>query len=61
MKWKEFCHMSIEERELFFSIIEEAYLKGMTSSELSVESLFDEIKQKLTPILAKEAAGQKEV
>lgn len=53
--------MSIEERELFFSIIEEAYLKGMTCSELSVESLFDEIKQKLTPILAKNILGQGEV
>jgi hypothetical protein len=61
MKWKEFCHMSIEERELFFSIIEEAYLKGMTSSDLSVESLVNEIKQKLTPILAKETLGQGEV
>jgi hypothetical protein len=61
MKWKEFCHMSIEERELFFSIIEEAYLKGMTSSDLSVESLVDEIKQKLTPIIAKETLGQGEV
>jgi hypothetical protein len=61
MKWKEFCHMSIEERELFFSIIEEAYLKGMTSSDLSVESLVDEIKQKLTPIIAKETLGQEEV
>jgi hypothetical protein len=53
--------MSIEERELFFSIIEEAYLKGITSSELSVESLVDEIKQKLTPILAKELSEQREV
>jgi hypothetical protein len=53
--------MSIEERELFFSIIEEAYLKGMTSSDLSVESLVDEIKQKLTPIIAKETLGQGEV
>jgi hypothetical protein len=61
MKWKEFCHMSIEERELFFSIIEEAYLKGMTSSDLSVESLVDEIKQKLTPIIAKDTLGQGEV
>jgi hypothetical protein len=61
MKWKEFCHMSIEERELFFSIIEEAYLKGMTSSDLSVESLVNEIKQKLTPIIAKETLGQGEV
>jgi hypothetical protein len=61
MKWKEFCHMSIEERELFYSIIEEAYLRGMTSSELTVDSLVDEIKQKLLPILAKDKIGQGEV
>jgi hypothetical protein len=61
MKWKEFCHMSIEERELFYSIIEEAYLRGMTSSELSVDSLVNEIKQKLLPILAKDKIGQGEV
>jgi hypothetical protein len=61
MKWKEFCHMSIEERELFYSIIEEAYLRGMTSSELTVDSLVDEIKQKLLPILAKDIIGQGEV
>jgi hypothetical protein len=61
MKWKEFCHMSIEERELFFSIIEEAYLRGITSNELSVDSLVNEIKQKLLPILAKDKIGQGEV
>jgi hypothetical protein len=61
MKWKEFCHMSIEERELFYSIIEEAYLRGMTSSELTVDSLVNEIKQKLLPILAKDKIGQGEV
>jgi hypothetical protein len=53
--------MSIEERELFYSIIEEAYLRGMTSSELTVDSLVDEIKQKLLPILAKDIIGQGEV
>jgi hypothetical protein len=61
MKWKEFCHMSIEERELFFSIIEDAYLRGITSNELSVETLVNEIKQKLMPILAKDIIGQGEV
>jgi hypothetical protein len=61
MKWKEFCHMSIEERELFFSIIEDAYLRGITSNELSVETLVNEIKQKLMPILAKDKIGQGEV
>jgi hypothetical protein len=61
MNWKEFCHMSIEERELFFSIIEDAYLRGITSNELSVETLVNEIKQKLMPILAKDKIGQGEV
>jgi hypothetical protein len=60
MDWKEFCHMSIEERELFFLIIEEAYLRGITSNELSVEGLVNEIKQKLTPILTKNILGQGE-
>jgi hypothetical protein len=52
--------MSIEERELFFSIIEEAYLKGINSSELSVEGLVDEIKMKLAPILTKNILAEGE-
>ncbi|CAG9608469.1 hypothetical protein [Pseudoneobacillus rhizosphaerae] len=53
--------MSIEERELFFSIMKDAYLRGITSNELSVETLVNEIKQKLMPILAKDIIGQGEV
>lgn len=55
------CLMSIEERELFFSIMKDAYLRGITSNELSVETLVNEIKQKLMPILAKDIIGQGEV
>lgn len=58
---KEFCHMSTEERELYVSIIEEAYKIGTTSIDISVESLFSEIKQKLIPVLEKSLRVQKEV
>lgn len=53
--------MSNEEKELFFSIIEEAYLKGRNSRDISVEGLINELKQKLIPVLAKNQSIQKEV
>jgi hypothetical protein len=53
--------MSNEEKELFFSIIEEVYQLGTTSIDISVEGLINEIKQKLIPVLAKDISLQKEV
>jgi hypothetical protein len=53
--------MSNEEKELFFSILEEAYQKGMTSSDISVDSLYNEIKQKLSAVIAKKHHMRKEV
>jgi hypothetical protein len=46
--------MSTEERELYFSIIEEVYQKGTSGTEISVEALFDDIRKKLSPLLIKD-------
>lgn len=51
--------MSTEEKDLFFSILEEAYQKGITSRDLSVESLFNELKEKLIPVFGKDTEVQK--
>ncbi|HLO11951.1 MAG TPA: hypothetical protein VK190_06930 [Pseudoneobacillus sp.] len=53
--------MSEEDKELFFLIMEEAYQKGITSGDLSVESFIIEIRQKLIPVFLKEMPIQKEV
>lgn len=52
--------MSNEQQELFLSIIIDAYQKGTTSRDISVESLFNEIKQKLVKIVDNEITSQKE-
>jgi hypothetical protein len=52
--------MSDEEKELFFTIMEEAYQKGISNRDISVEGLFNEIKQKLIPVLTKGIEIQKE-
>jgi hypothetical protein len=46
--------MSTEEKELYFSIMEEIYLKGTTSSDISVESLLSDLRKKLIPVMMKE-------
>jgi hypothetical protein len=53
--------MSDEDKELFFSVMEEAYYLGLTNSDISVEGLLNEIRQKLTPVLLKNIQIQKEV
>lgn len=52
--------MSNEQQELFMSIIMDAYQKGITSRDLSVESFFNEIKQKLVKVIDTEITNQKE-
>jgi hypothetical protein len=59
-KRKDFAIMSDEEKELFFTIMEEAYQKGISNRDISVEGLFNEIKQKLIPVLTKDIEIQKE-
>lgn len=52
--------MSNEQQELFLSIIMDAYQKGTTSRDLSIESFFDEIKQKLIKVVDIEISSKKE-
>lgn len=53
--------MSSDQKEQILSLLIEAYQKGETSRDITVESLFDEIKQKLVQIIENEKVIQKEI
>jgi hypothetical protein len=53
--------MSNEEQELYIEIIVDAYQKGTTKSDISLEGLFNEIKQRLVQVMEKNIVVQKEV
>jgi hypothetical protein len=50
---KRILPMSPEDQKIFFLVMWEAYQKGLSNEDISVEGLVDEIKQKLLPVVNK--------